>query len=561
MLIFVQCKPRHNAVSDKGGLSQKQETQVKELIIKGTTEKVLGNYDVAEKYFQQCVKIAPKVAVAYFELSEIYQYQRDATNALKYGEVAAKLEPTNVWYIYNMAQLYSRTGQLDLAEKTYYSLIKDHPKNFTYLYDLSEILLYRRKYKEVLAIYDRLEESIGVNEELSLHKANIYLDLKQPGNAVKELEKLVATNPNEMRFIGMLADLYEELGESDKAYELYQKILIQEPDNGYVHLSLCDYYNFRSQQAKGFEELKKAFRSRHVDIKTKSQRMEGYYVNSSNNEAKKKEAYELLDILIDVHNEEPSPFLFYAQFLSRDARVPEAVEMLKKAVANNSKDFSTFYQLCSALWDAQQFDELSKYSLEATELFPVLPTFYYFAGVGAYQLKNYNGAIEQFQLCIDFSIDNETLKIDCMQFLGDAFHHTKQYKESNQAYEKVLEFDSNHTYVLNNYAYFLAVRKEQLDKAKKMIEKCLQVEPNSAIYIDTYGYVLFRQGHYEQALIQFSKALELDENNPDYLEHKGDVLFHLNQIDQAVNLWKEAKSKGSSSGILDKKIQLKKFME
>jgi tetratricopeptide (TPR) repeat protein len=560
-MAFAQCKIRQPKSDEKGGLSAKQETQAKELIIKGTTEKVLGNYEVAEKYFQQCIKLAPKVAVAYYELSEIYQYQRDAPNALKYGEIAAKLEPRNEWYIYNMAQLYSRTGQLDLAEKTYYSLIKEQPNNFTYLYDLSEILLYRRKYKEVLDIYVKIEESIGINEELSLHKANIFLDLKQPSNAIKELEKLIASNPNEMRFVGMLADLYEELGESEKAYALYQKILVQEPENGYVHLSLCDYYTFRSQQSKAFEELVKAFKSKNVDLKTKSQRIESYYVNSSNNESKKTEAYELLEILIVVHADEPSPFLFYAQFLTRDKRQVEAVVMLKKAVANNSKDFSTYYQLCSALWDAQQFEELSSYSLEAIELFPVLPTFYYFAGVGAYQLKNYEVAIEQFQQCIDFSIENETLKMDCFQFLGDAYHHTKQYEESNHAYDKVLEFDPSNTYVLNNYAYFLAVRKEQLDKALKMAEKCVQLESNNLNYLDTYGYVLFRKGEYDKAKVQLEKAVDGDKSNPDYLEHLADVLSMLNQTDQAVAYWKEAKSKGSTSPTLDKKIQLKKFVE
>jgi tetratricopeptide (TPR) repeat protein len=560
-MAFVQCRVKQASSAGKSGLTPKQETQAKELIIKGTTEKVLGNYEIAEKYFHQCIKIAPKVAVAYFELSEIYQYQRDATNAIKYGELAAKIEPGNEWYIYNMAQLYSRTGQLDLAEKTFYSLIKEQPKNYTYLYDLSEILLYRRKYKEVLDIYIKLEESIGINEELSLHKANIYLDLKQPSNAIKELEKLIATNPNEMRYVGMLADLYEELGESEKAFEFYQKILTQEPENGYVHLSLCDYYNFRSQQDKAFEELAKAFKNKNVDIKIKSQRIESYYVNSSNNESKRKEAYKLLAILIETHADEPSPFLFYAQFLTRDQLQAEAAVMLKKAVANNSNDFSTFYQLCSVLWDTQQFEDLGTYSMMAIELFPVLPTFYYFAGVGAYQLKKYPESIELFQQCIDFSIDNETLKMDCFQFLGDAFHFTHQYEESNRAYEKALKFDPNNTYVLNNYAYFLAVRKEQLDKAKNMAEKCVQLEANNATYIDTYGYVLFRLEQYEKAQLQFSKAVEIDGNNPDYLEHLGDVLYHLNQVDRAISCWKDAKSKGSTSTMLDKKIQLKKYVE
>jgi Tfp pilus assembly protein PilF len=151
--------------------------------------------------------------------------------------------------------------------------------------------------------------------------------------------------------------------------------------------------------------------------------------------------------------------------------------------------------------------------------------------------------------------------MECYQFLGDIFHFTNQYKESNEAYEKVLEFDPGNTYVLNNYAFFLAVRKEQLEKAKLMAEKCIQQETNNATYIDTYGYVLFRLGEYDKAQLQFARALEMDSKNVEYLEHYGDVLYHLNQVEQALDFWKQAKTNGSISVILDKKIQLKKYVE
>lgn len=113
------CKEK---TSDKETASaeSKREIRTKELVLKGTTEKVIGNYDIAEKYFQECIKISPKTAVAYFELSEIYQYKKDAQKSLDYGQLAFKLVPNNEWYELNMAYLYMRTGQVELAEKPFF---------------------------------------------------------------------------------------------------------------------------------------------------------------------------------------------------------------------------------------------------------------------------------------------------------------------------------------------------------------------------------------------------------------------------------------------------------
>ena len=165
LVLTTSCHLRKpNTDKETSSAQNKREIKTKELLIKGTTEKVLENYDVAERYFQECIKISPKVATAYFELSEIYQSSKDAQNALKYGQIAYKLAPENEWYELNMAYLYMRTGQIALAEKTFISLVKKYPSNVDYLYQLSEIYYFQKKYKDAILIYDKLEINVGINE-------------------------------------------------------------------------------------------------------------------------------------------------------------------------------------------------------------------------------------------------------------------------------------------------------------------------------------------------------------------------------------------------------------
>jgi tetratricopeptide (TPR) repeat protein len=551
-----------NTDKESSAALNKREIKTKELLIKGTTEKVLGNYELAERYFQECIKISPKVATAYFELSEIYQSRKDAQNSLKYGDMAYKLAPDNEWYELNMAYLYMRTGQIALAEKTFISLVKKYPSNVDYLYQLSEIYYFQKKYKDAILIYDKLEINVGVNEELSLHKSKIYLEINQPDNAVLELQKLVKSNPNEMRYLGLLADLYEQLERSDEAFELYNKILELEPNNGYVHLSLADYYNYRGQQDKSFEEMKKAFESSNVEIKLKAEKLEAYYTNSAANEVKKKQGYELLDILIRVHPDNYKGFVFYAEFLARDDRIDEMITMLLKATELNATEFNTWYQLCAVLWEKARFEDLVIQSDKAVDLFPSLPTFYYFSGVGNHQLKKYKEAIESFESGIDYCIDNAELKMEFYQYLGDIYYATNDYGSSDMYYDQALAIDPNNIYVLNNYSYYLAIRNENLEKARTMSEKVNKIVPNNANYLDTFGWVYFKMKDYTKSEEIFKKALEIGgKEDATILEHYGDVLYHLNRKSEALEYWQKAKDKGNDSSTLQKKITTKTYVD
>lgn len=563
LLLGGSCTARKKT-SDKETASaeSKREIRTKELVLKGTTEKVIGNYDIAEKYFQECIKISPKTAVAYFELSEIYQYKKDAQKSLDYGQMAFKLAPNNEWYELNMAYLYMRTGQVELAEKTFLSLNKKYPGTVDYLYQLSEIYLYQKKYSEAIAIYNQLENSVGINEELALQKSTIYLELNEPNKAILEIKKLIDSQPNEMRFLGLLADLYEQLNRSDEAFELYSKILELEPSNGFVHLSLSDYYSYRSQSEKSFEEMKKAFWSENVDLKTKGAKLEGYYVNSASNATKKQEAYELLEILIKVHPQDYQAFVYYAEFLERDDRIEEMITMLTKATSLGVSEFNVWYKLCSLLWEKGQFEQLVIESDKAIELFPSLPSFYYLSGLGNVQLKKYDKALESLEIGVDYCLDNNELKAEFYQYLGDACNALKEYEKSDMYYDQSLAIDPNNVYVLNNYSYYLTLRKVNLEKARVMAEKVNRIIPNNANYLDTYAWVFFAKKDYVKAEELLAKSLTLGgDSNPEILEHYGDVQFHLNNAAKALEYWQKSKDKGGNSPSLLKKISTKTFVE
>jgi tetratricopeptide (TPR) repeat protein len=560
----VGCKAKQGSAGsiNAANAENKKEKQIKELLIKGLTEKAIGNMEDAQIIFQQIIKLDDDAAVAHFELSEIYELKRDAPNAVFHARKAVDIDPENEWYILNLAEAYKKTNHLELAQNVYTDLNKKFPGNSSYLFSLAEIYLYQGKLKESLPIYNEIESLMGISEELSLHKNKIFIELNQNDSAVAEMQKLIEFNPREVKYYGIIAEIYENLGENEKAIANYNKILEIEPDNGFVHISLYEYYKYRGQKDKAREELKLAFQSPRVPVENKVEILSEYFINSERNEELKKEAYELLETTIKTHPNESPGYAVYVDYLARDDKNDEAIEMLQKAVELDPSNFNLTYQFMMLMMVNRKYELLSSESAKAAELYPSQSTFYYFNAIANIQLKKYEEAIESLELGKDLVIDNAELKGEFYQYLGDAYHGIENHKQSDFNYEQALEINPNNVYVLNNYSYFLSLRNEKIELAETMSYKANQLSPNNATYMDTHGWVLYIAGKYVDAEIWLQKALDNGgTGSGEVLEHYGDALFKLGKKEKALEYWKKAALKNDASDKINEKIEKKELIE
>lgn len=146
--------------------------------------------------------------------------------------------------------------------------------------------------------------------------------------------------------------------------------------------------------------------------------------------------------------------------------------------------------------------------------------------------------------------------------LGDCYHELQDNKNSDAAYDKSLTYNPDNGYTLNNYAYYLSVRGEQLDKAAQMAKHANSIQANVASFEDTYAWILFKQKNYKEAKAWMEKALAHGKDKSAVqTEHYGDILFYLGDVDTAVQNWKKAKEYGGHSPALDRKINEKKYSE
>jgi Tfp pilus assembly protein PilF len=198
---------------------------------------------------------------------------------------------------------------------------------------------------------------------------------------------------------------------------------------------------------------------------------------------------------------------------------------------------------------------------EALTLFPNQYSLYFYVGMGYLMQKDYGKAIGYLNNALNYDIESKPLKTQIYSSLGDAYQGEKRYKESAQAYEQALALDPNNSYTLNNYAYYLSLRNEDLAKAEKMSIKSNQLEKNKASFQDTYAWILFKLKKYSEAKDWMQKAIINNPNSAVQFEHLGDIFYKLGDVDQAVENWKKSLEIDPDSSSVKKKINEKKYFE
>ncbi len=549
---------------DSSKLSEYDQTNFSFLFFNANKERILGNYQLAANLFTQCIQISPKEPAPYYELARLFDNSDENKLALEYAEKAINLSPKNYWYRIQYAHTLEKNNNFEEAIKQYKIMLEENPENTDIYFDLAGIQYYTGKYNDAIVTLNNIEKKIGLTEEISVQKEKTYIKLGDIDRAANEIQKLIDNFPDELRYQVMLADLYMANEHTEKAFEVYKNILEKDPSNPYAHLSLYDFYKSKNENKKASEHIKKAFASPDLDIDSKVRILLSYYSATESENKLKKEAFELNKILIKTHPTEAKAYTIYADFLYREKKLEGAKENYLKAIEYDSSKFAIWSQLLFIESELQDNEAMLRDSKAALEIFPNQSIFYFFYGASNIQKKNYSEAIEYLTIGKDYVLDNPSLLAQFYANLGDAYNGIKKYEESDNAYEEALKIEPKNIYVLNNYSYYLSLRKEKLERAEELSALCNELEPDQANYQDTYAWILYQQGKYVQAKDWLEKALQNGgSNNSVILEHLGDVYSQLNNMLKALEYWNKAKEadNGETTEFLDRKIADKKLYE
>ena len=490
------------------GYSQVDVRKNAEAFSKGLQCKYKDDVNGAIKHFEDALKFMPDDAASMFELSEQYVMANRIDEGFAMIKKAAELDPNNKWYQMRLALFYRNFEQFDEFIKIYESLTAKYPGDINMLADLIDAYLMTKNYDK------------------ALEKADLYV--KQVGA--------------DTRYYHMLANAFMDAGKEKKALALLDKIKAMDPNDQYINISLLEYFEKKGKLDQAFNELIDAIHNENLDFATKANIYEYWFNKFQDSKDIDQQAFKVGNAFVETYPDNHLGYLILASYYLKRDDFQHSKDMSKKALEYDHTNYGAWQYLVLSEAPLMETDSLMKHAVEALEYYPNQPVFYWFAGVSHALKKLDNEAISYFERGRKYVID-KVLLADFDSYLGDLYHSVGEAEKSFEAYDRVLRVEPNNALVLNNYAYYLSLRKERLDEAKTMAQHAVELEPDNEIYLDTYAWVLYQKGEYAAAETQMSKAVKLlKQPDKTYYEHYADILEKVGKTEKATEYRTKAKT-------------------
>lgn len=562
LLPAVAIAQKNKKVSD-GTISEK-ELQAEAVFTDGMKYFIAETYDKAITHFKKAAEMNPASSGANFMIAKSFLATNDIANATLYSEKAAKLDDNNKFYKKFLGDIYIKQKRYKEAAQLYEKLADKYPTDVDNYLDLSNAYIMQEKYSDAVEVYNKIEKTIGMSEEITHQKQLIYLKQNKLEKAIEEGDRLIASEPTEPEYVVQQAQILISNERYDQALKMLESSLKRNPDFAEAHVLLAEIYRKKGDLDKCSQELQVAFANKNLSSEVKFKILSSYMLMMKDDKGDK-----TLDNLISLTRElikqapnEAKAYVVLGDLLMKKGEVAAAQTSYIKSTQFDKSIFEVWLAIVEIDSKLNNVDSLAKHSEEAIEYFPNQSFFWYHNGVANFAKKDYEKSISSLEEARNLALDNKELTKYVNGLLGDAYNEVKQYSKSDDAYEAVLKVDPDDEHVLNNYAYYLSLRKDKLSRAVQLSGKLVEKHANNPTYLDTHAWVLYTMKDYQKSREFLERAVKQGSNvSGTIVEHYGDVLYQLGEKDKAIEQWKKARQMGENSINIDKKIQSGQLIE
>ena len=538
-----------------------QRYELESLLADGMKFAAMEEYQRADSVLRLALKISPNIPAINYELARTLLKRERLDEAAIYAQKATQLEPANTFYTIQLAEVFTQQRKYSKAAELYKEIIRKSDENAEYGLELAAVYILDEKYEEALKAYDDVEKSLGIDENLIHQKQRIYLKLDKPAKAIDEAQKLINAEPTEAQYVVELAQLLIMGKRPKEAQEQLEKALKINPDQGDARIMLAELLRQNGDNKAADRQMGQMFNNPNADIDTKMQALVGL-LREAKDDVTRQEVLNRAAEIVKAHPKDIRGYVVYADLLAKADRKAEARDAYMKAARINPSMYEVWGAVLQLDSDLNQLDSLIAHSERAIETFPNQGLFWYSNGSAHLVKKQYQQAVDALEEAQKLTSENKELQGAILAQLGDAYHGLGEHAKSDESYETALKLEPKNDHVLNNYSYFLSLRKDKLERAKEMSASVAERHPNNATYLDTYAWVLYVMKDYKNARTSLEKAIATGKNvSGTILEHYGDTLFQMGEKEKAIEQWKKAKSMGENSQQIDKKIATGQLIE
>jgi len=538
--------------------ASRDSNMVKQLFFAGLKEKMSENYSLAATNFNKVIALDGSNHAAYFEVANANFRLEKLPEAEFNIKQAIKLNPKNSWYYRLLGEVYKRSNQMPALVDVFNQLIRIDPENDAYYFDKANALFLSGKADEAQKVYEVITQKFGESPELSAARKR----LQSNGNTSEsDIVKLLEGNQADVKNYLYAAGLLLQKGNDTEALKVLLRAQKIEATNFEVNLALADIYRKQKNDEAAFSFLKLAFESVDMPLTEKIKIVAALFPNL-NQAIVAKNVTELSKIIVDQNPKDAKALALYGDVLYQQGKFREALVQYQEALKLNEQVYAVWEQVINIHTLIGHYSDAIRVGDEALSIYPNQASLYYYIAYALFKTNKLDDALNHLKTALQLDIENKSLQAQVYALQGDIYIGQNNFNQAKVAFEKAIATEPDNYLIMNNYAYYLALKNDDLDKAAKYAENAAQAMPTNSSVSDTYAFILFKQQKYDLAKTWIEKALQNNSNkNGVYLEHYGDILFMKGEKEAALLQWQKAKEAGNGSEVLNRKINEKKYFK
>ena len=529
----------------------------------GSVEASRNNMAQAYEYFKKAYELDTTYSDASFTYGNQRLFVRNDTlqsnPELKRSlALMQKYVDTNPQDIYAVQMYGYVTTALDTVEESirvYEKAYELMPRETQLLPQLAEAYMRSMKSDKAINTLEKYESIEGKSKDVSLKKISFMLTSKDTLGAINEAELLIAANPRDPFSRIIKGNLYEVIGNMDSVVKAYKEAEMLAPENGAVKMSLAQYYRSIGDSVMLDNMIYEALLSEEFELEDKLGILGDYLQKLLDEDGNRQRGDHLFSILQSQYPYEPDVMDMAARYAGAKGDYEGAAEAIGYAIDMDPANERYWLMLLSYDITRKKYDQaVTDYGKAIEHIEPTLQLKnIYAAAVSMLEdtkkaediltglLEETDQRLKSFESTKDdlegvrSSLDYDGLvwvsSLFCM--LGDLYYKGGEADKGFKEYENSLYFLSDNALTLNNFAYFLSEENMELEKAKKMSRRSLDLVENNATYLDTYAWILYKMGEYQEAMDYMKLALELageaGDENEEYKIHYDAILKALEE--------------------------------
>jgi tetratricopeptide (TPR) repeat protein len=487
-----------------------------------------------------------------------------------------------------MAQDYMRLGKSDMAVETAHEAVALAPRNINYRRTLAQGFLSEYNADSAIVEYSSIISIDSTQVEDLIMLAQLY-QRSDPSKAAALYRKALELNGPDIPTMMQLVQIYNSMNEFDKSIGVLEEMLKVDPSNEGIKEALSDLYLQTDKNEEALKILDGLMQSHNGDFNLKARAATAYLrmkdigradslinviftSDSSRADAKfaiaqfyldemqhdsavVPFAQEIFNRLMSLYPNDARSYLVAGLGASYANQDSLAEAYLGKSISIDSTNQNSWQAIAVLYYQKNDFVKMADAMSRAVNIFPSNFRLNLFYGLAL----NRSGRNAEAVKPLEKAVSLKPTDMDALSTLALVYEALSRYDDAYRVYDTALKVDGKNSLILNNYAYSLSERGLDLEKALKMAQLAVQLDPKNSAFLDTIGWVYFKLGDYKNAESYVKEALSIraqpGDGSPATLEeHLGDIYEKMGNITKAVEYWEKALGHNPQSAELRDKI-------